>query len=97
MLLYIFELPPKHKIIILKSSSSYVSQSWPDPSKPNYINIVIKIITKLAPIKLLRVCNSIELKLGRVRKAINAPRTCDIDIIDYNKKIINEKNKKLIF
>ena len=90
-----FELK-KHKIIILKSSSSYVSQSWPDPSKPNYINIVIKIITKLAPIKLLRVCNSIELKLGRVRKAINAPRTCDIDIIDYNKKIINEKNKKLI-
>ena len=76
-----FELK-KHKIKILKSSSNYVSQSWPDPSKPNYINIVIKIITKLAPIKLLKVCNSIELKLGRVRKAINAPRTCDIDIID---------------
>ena len=90
-----FELK-KHKIKILKSSSNYVSQSWPDPSKPNYINIVIKIITKLAPIKLLKVCNSIELKLGRVRKVINAPRTCDIDIIDYDQKILNHNIGKLI-
>ena len=90
-----FELE-KHKINIIKSSSSYISESWPDPSKPNYINIVIKIITKLAPIKLLKVCNSIELKLGRVRKAINAPRTCDIDIIDYDQKNLNEKSSKLI-
>ena len=86
----------KYKIQILKSSSCYQSDSWPDPKKPNYINIVIKIKTILTPIKLLKVCNSIESKLGRVRKTINAPRTCDIDIIDYNKKIINKKNKQLI-
>ena len=39
---------------------------------------------------------SIELKLGRVRVKKNGPRTCDIDIIDYDKKILNEKNNPLI-
>ena len=86
----------KKQIKILKSSSNYISDSWPDTTKPKYINIVLKIQTYFSPIELLKFCNLIELKLGRVRKKINAPRTCDIDIIDYNKKILNEKNKKLI-
>ena len=86
----------KYEIRILKSSSNYISQSWPDYTMPNYINIIIKIKTSLPPLELLKICNSIELKLGRVRSKKNAPRTCDIDIIDYNKKILNEKNNKLI-
>ena len=90
-----FELE-KYKIIIIKSSSNYISNSWPDPYMPNYANVVIKIKTTLTPIELLRICNLIELKLGRVRSKKNAPRVCDIDIIDYDKKIINEKNKQLI-
>ena len=49
----------------------------------------------LTPIELLKACNLVELKLGRARKKINEPRTCDIDIIDYNKKILI-KNKQLI-
>ena len=84
------------KIKILKSSSNYMSESWPDPTKPNYINVIIKVKTSLTPIKLLAVCNLIESKLGRLRTTKNASRTCDIDIIDYDKKILNEKNRQLI-
>ena len=90
-----FELE-EYKIKILESSSNYLTESWPDPVMPNYINIVVKIKTSLAPLELLKICNLIELKLGRVRSKKNAPRTCDIDIIDFNKKILNEKNSKLI-
>ena len=90
-----FELG-KYKIMILKSSSNYVSESWPDKSMPNYINIILKVKTSLLPIQLLKICNLIELKLGRIRSKKNAPRTCDIDIIDYNKKVFNEKNNQLI-
>ena len=90
-----FELE-KYKIKILKSSSNYISESWPDASMPNYVNIIIKIKTSLLPLELLKICNLIELKLGRVRLKKNAPRTCDIDIIDYDKKILKEKNDKLI-
>ena len=90
-----FELE-KYNIKILKSSSNYISNSWPDSSMPNYINIVIKIKTSLAPLDLLKTCNLIELKLGRVRSKKNSPRTCDIDIIDFDRKILNEKYNKLI-
>ena len=90
-----FELE-KYKIKILNSSSKYISDSWPDTSMPNYINVVVKIKTILAPFELLRVCNIIESKLGRVRTKKNAPRTCDIDIVDYNKNVLNEKNSQLI-
>ena len=89
-----FELG-KHKIKILKSSSSYLSKSWPDSSMPNFINIIIKIETNLEPLALLKVCNLIELRLGRVRAKKNAPRICDIDIIDYDKKILDKKKSKL--
>ena len=39
----------------------------------------------------------IERELGRLRKKKNEPRTCDIDIIDYDKKIQKStKNQNLI-
>jgi len=90
-----FELE-KYRIKILKFSSCYLSESWPDKSMPNYVNIVIKIKTSLAPLELLKVCNLIELKLGRIRTKKNSPRTCDIDIIDYNNQILVMQNNKLI-
>jgi len=86
----------KYKIKILKSSSVYSTDSWPDSTKPPYFNIVIKIKTYLDPVELLKICNIIEIKLGRFRTEKNAPRTCDIDIIDYNKNLLNEKDKRLI-
>jgi 2-amino-4-hydroxy-6-hydroxymethyldihydropteridine diphosphokinase len=90
-----FELE-KYKIKILKTSSNYISESWPNPSMPKYINIIIKIKTILRPLELLKICNLVELKLGRVRSKKNAPRTCDIDIIDYDKTVLNKKNSHLI-
>ena len=90
-----FELE-KNKIKILRSSSNYISVSWPNNSMPNYINVVIKIKTSLAPLELLNTCNLIELKLGRIRLKKNSPRTCDIDIIDYNNITSSINNNKLI-
>ncbi|MDC0619638.1 2-amino-4-hydroxy-6-hydroxymethyldihydropteridine diphosphokinase [Candidatus Pelagibacter ubique] len=86
----------KNKIKIKKVSSHYLSKSWPNPLMPSFINIVIEIETILTPLELLKICNDIELKLGRVRLKKNAPRTCDIDIIDYDKKILNINSDKLI-
>ena len=85
-----------HKIKIIKSSSNYESESWPNPSNPRFINIILKIKTNLSPLDLLKTCNFIEKKLGRKRSKKNAPRSCDIDIIDYEQKILNLKNGNLI-
>ena len=90
-----FELQ-NNKIKIIKSSSNFESESWPNPFHPKYINIVLEIKTNLTPKELLLLCNLVEKKLGRKRSIKNAPRLCDIDIIDYRQKLINHKDIGLI-
>ena len=80
----------ENNIKILQSSSFYKSISWPNPKNPKFLNIVIKIKTNLKPSKLLDLCKKIEKNLGRKKSAINSPRICDIDILDYNKKILDK-------
>ena len=75
-------------INITKSSSYYETLSWPDPNKPKFINIAVQSNTKASPERLLKIFKSIEKKLGRKKKSKNSPRTCDIDIISYNQKIL---------
>ena len=87
----------KNNIIIIRASKNYETLSWPDKKKPKFVNIVLKIKTFLSPKDLMRKCLYIERELGRLRKKKNEPRTCDIDIIDYDKKIQKStKNQNLI-
>jgi 2-amino-4-hydroxy-6-hydroxymethyldihydropteridine diphosphokinase len=83
-------------IKILKCSSYFITESWPDKRKPKFINIVLKVKTTHSATQLLKICHLIEKSLGRKRSKKNAPRTCDIDIIDYNQQVIDLKNINLI-
>ena len=76
-------------IDITRTSRYYETLSWPDPSKPKFINIVIQSNTNFSPKKLLKIFKIIEQKLGRIRSLRNAPRTCDIDLISYRNKILS--------
>jgi len=76
---------------IIKSSSVYETQSWPNNNFPKYLNIVIKIQTAKTVEELFKKSKLIEKKLGRKTASKNAPRICDIDILDYNMKIIDTK------
>ena len=49
----------------------------------DFINAAVHIETSLAPMVLLRVLNQIEAEFGRERSFQNAPRTLDLDLIDY--------------
>ena len=53
--------------------------------------------TTLLPLDLMSVLILIEEKLERKRSKKNDPRTCDIDIIDYNNTILNFKYKNFEF
>ena len=77
----------ENDIEILKSSNYYESLSWPDPKKPKFLNVIIEIFTNLNPENLMKLCKKIEIKLGRKKTLKNSPRECDIDIIDYNRKV----------
>ena len=85
-------------IHIIKCSSFYETLSWPNKSFPKYLNIVIKIKTKLTIFKLFQEIKLIETLIGRTKNLKNYPRVCDIDILDYDQKIkeINSKSYKIL-
>ena len=78
-------------IKVIKKSSFYETPSYPNKENPKFINIVILVKTILPLIDLMSLLVFIEEKLERKRGKKNDPRTCDIDIIDYNSKILNLK------
>ena len=75
----------QNNINILNSSSFYESFSWPDKRNPKFLNIVLQIFTNHHPLNLLKICKKIENDMGRGKAPRNAPRICDIDILDYKK------------
>ena len=86
-----------YKIKIIKRSSFYETPSYPDIKNPKFINIVVEVSTSLPPEDLASVLIFIEEKMERKRIKKNEPRTCDIDIIDYNGKVMEFTYKNLIF
>ena len=69
-------------------SRMYGSPAWPDPSDPPFVNAVARLTTELSPAELLRRLHDTEASFGRRRAADsprrNAPRTLDLDLIDYD-------------
>ena len=84
-------------IKVIKKSSFYKTPSYPNRENPKFINVVVLVKTNLLPIDLMSVLIFIEEKLERKRVKKNDPRTCDIDIIDYNSQILNLKYNNLDF
>ena len=83
------------KIKVKKKSSFYETPSYPNIKNPKFINIVIEIEFNLNPESLLKKILLIEKKMERIRNFKNDPRTCDIDIIDFNGMVIRKKNINL--
>ena len=94
----LFNLKKTLKLIILENikiistSSIYETPSYPNKKNPKFLNIGIKVECDDSPECLIKKFNKIEKKLQRIRGVKNQPRTCDIDLIDYDGKIINSKN-----
>ena len=69
-------------------SSFYETPAWPDPADPVFINAVAAVHTAFQPVELLMLLHGVETDLGRLRSAPNAPRTLDIDLIDYDGRVM---------
>ena len=50
-------------------------------AQPNFLNMVIAVEATCDPLTLLRFCQQVEERLGRVRSFPKAPRTIDIDLL----------------
>lgn len=71
-------------IRLVKSSSLYLSAPVGYADQPDFVNAVCALETTLDGAALLAELNRIEAEFGRERTFRNAPRTLDLDIIDYN-------------
>lgn len=80
-------------ITLVRTSAFYETEPWGMESENWFVNAVVELKTTLSPRDLLKECQRIEKQLGRKHDSSNkgyADRTIDIDILFYNKDIINE-------
>lgn len=75
-----------------KTSSFYETAAWGKTDQESFLNLALVIHTPYSPQLLITKILSIEKMMGRKREEKYGPRTIDIDIILYEKKIINSKN-----
>ena len=71
-------------------SSFYESPAWPDPADPKFVNAVAVVETALQPVELLALLHGIETAHGRLRSTVNAPRSLDLDLLDYDGRLISD-------
>ena len=82
-------------ISLIRTSAFYESEPWGMESETWFVNAVVEVKTTLSPQSLLAECQRIEAQLGRKRiegEKGYQDRTIDIDILFYNKEIINDEN-----
>lgn len=84
----------KLNVKIIGTSCIYETPSYPIKKYPKFLNLCVKLESKILPNKFINHIKNIEKKLGRFKSFKNNPRICDIDIIDFNGIIVN--SSKLI-
>tara|TARA_B100001287_G_scaffold88279_1_gene73938 strand:- start:559 stop:1044 length:486 start_codon:yes stop_codon:yes gene_type:complete len=77
---------------ICRSSKIYESSPWGYTKQKDFLNSVIKVESDFSPFKTLEILQEIENNLGRVRKKKWDERIIDLDILFFNKQIINAVN-----
>jgi 2-amino-4-hydroxy-6-hydroxymethyldihydropteridine diphosphokinase len=83
------ELKRTKNITIQKTSSFYQTEPQGGPEgQPWFLNGVVRIETSLSPSKLLERLHEIEQGLKRKRTVKNGPRTIDLDILTYGKRVV---------
>ena len=68
---------------LIDISGFYESEPAYYEDQDAFVNAVVSLRTGIAPLELLDYLHVIEDSLGRVREIPNGPRTCDLDILDY--------------
>jgi 2-amino-4-hydroxy-6-hydroxymethyldihydropteridine diphosphokinase len=80
-------LPPT--IRVLNQSPVYETPPWGLTDQPAFLNMVLKGQTALAPVELLKHLKLLETELGRLPTVRWGPRRIDMDILFYDKLVID--------
>lgn len=77
------------KLPVLARSGWWRSAAWPDPSGPEYRNGVALVEANCGPEALMNTLFQVEAAFRRVRSSRNAPRTLDLDLIAYGRRVMD--------
>jgi 2-amino-4-hydroxy-6-hydroxymethyldihydropteridine diphosphokinase len=77
-------------VVLERRSAWYRSAPLPAGDQPWYVNGVISVATRLAPVELLDLLHRVEAGFGRARRQRNEPRVLDLDLLDYNGELRQE-------
>jgi 2-amino-4-hydroxy-6-hydroxymethyldihydropteridine diphosphokinase len=72
---------------LIARSRLWRTRPMPDDGQPWFVNAVASVATSLEPSSLLDHLHAIEHRFGRERREMNAPRTLDLDLLDYDQQI----------
>ena len=82
-------------LLQFRVSLIYESEPLLKLPQPKYLNMVVCGLTELSPLELLKKCQKIENKLGRVPSEHWGSRTIDIDILAYGEECIDAEILKI--
>lgn len=86
------ELVDEHIGSVEQTSSIYETEPWGFESGDLFLNMVVRVTTKLSPSGLLGRILMIEALMGRVREGKEyKSRIIDIDILIYDKRVIEKR------
>jgi 2-amino-4-hydroxy-6-hydroxymethyldihydropteridine diphosphokinase len=71
----------------VRRSRWWRSAAWPDPTDPPFLNGVVQGAWDGTAAELMTTLSGIEARLGRERSVKNAPRTLDLDLIDFGGQV----------
>ncbi|HQW91537.1 MAG: 2-amino-4-hydroxy-6-hydroxymethyldihydropteridine diphosphokinase [Chitinophagaceae bacterium] len=77
---------------ITRQSGLYATAAWGNTMQPDFLNQVIVVETRLTAFQTMEAILNIEKKMGRIRTVKNAPRIIDIDILFFNREIIEQEH-----
>ena len=81
------------KVDIISQSKIYETSPIENEDQDYFLNQIIEIKTKLDPLDLLDTIKDIECNMGRIKMNKRyQPRIIDIDILSYNRLILNNQN-----
>jgi len=80
---------PQAGLPVISRSDWWSSAAWPDPAGPEYRNGIALVEANGDPQAVLQALLSIEAAFHRTRSAKNAPRTLDLDLIAYGRRVID--------
>lgn len=83
------ELSLHPEITLLKESEILQTEALEFTDQPDFFNAIAKIRTSLLPYDLLQTLQSIENKLGRIRRFDKGPREIDLDILTYENLVLD--------